>query len=123
MEPDDMSAKTQEMEEISFEDFLKVRIVTGTIVEAALNPKARVPAFVLEIDFGELGRRRSSAQLTRNYTAESLVGKQIVAVANFPPKRIAGVKSEVLVLGAISEDRGVVLLAPSFPVENGARIA
>ncbi len=118
-----MSAETQETEEITFDDFLKVRIVTGTIVAAALNPKARVPAFVLEIDFGELGRRKSSAQLTRNYTAESLVGKQIVAVANFPPKRIAGVKSEVLILGAISEDRGVVLLEPSFPVENGARIA
>ncbi|MCY4220480.1 MAG: tRNA-binding protein [Thiotrichales bacterium] len=118
-----MSVETQAKGEISFEDFLKVRIVTGTIVEAVLNPKARVPAFVLEIDFGDLGRKRSSAQLTRNYTAESLVGKQIVAVANFPPKRVAGVKSEVLVLGAMSEDHGVVLLEPSFPVENGARIA
>ena len=118
-----MSAETQVEEEISFDDFLKVRIVTGTIVEAELNPKARVPAFVLEIDFGALGRRRSSAQLTRNYTAESLVGKQIVAVTNFPPKRIAGVKSEVLILGAVSESSGVVLLEPTFPVENGARIA
>ena len=118
-----MSAETQVEGEISFDDFLKVRIVTGAIVEAELNPKARVPAFVLEIDFGALGRRRSSAQLTRNYTAESLVGKQIVAVANFPPKRIAGVKSEVLILGAVSESSGVVLLEPTFPVENGARIA
>ena len=118
-----MSAETQGEGEISFDDFLKVRIVTGTIVEAELNPKARVPAFVLEIDFGALGRRRSSAQLTRNYTAESLVGKQIVAVANFPPKRIAGVKSEVLILGAVSETSGVVLLEPTFPVENGAPIA
>ena len=118
-----MSAETQVEGEISFDDFLRVRIVTGTIVEAELNPKARVPAFVLEIDFGALGRRRSSAQLTRNYTAESLVGKQIVAVANFPPKRIAGVKSEVLILGAVSESSGVVLLEPTFPVENGARIA
>lgn len=118
-----MNAETQENGEISFDEFLKVRIVTGTIVEAKLNPKARVPAFVLEIDFGALGRRRSSAQLTQNYTAESLVGKQIVAVANFPPKRIAGVKSEVLILGAVSETSGVVLLEPTFPVENGARIA
>ena len=118
-----MSAETQEKGEISFDEFLKVRIVTGTIVEAELNRKARVPAFVLEIDFGPLGRRRSSAQLTRNYTVESLVGKQIVAVANFPPKRIAGVKSQVLILGAVSESRGVVLLEPTFPVENGARIA
>ena len=118
-----MSAETQGTGEISFDDFLKVRIVTGTIVEAELNPKARVPAFVLEVDFGPLGRRRSSAQLTRNYTAESLVGKQIVAVANFPPKRIAGVKSQVLILGAVSESSGVVLLEPTFPGENGARIA
>ena len=118
-----MSADPQGTGEISFDDFLKVRIVTGTIVEAKLNPKARVPAFVLEIDFGPLGRRRSSAQLTRNYAAESLVGKQIVAVTNFPPKRIAGVKSEVLILGAVSETGGVVLLEPTFPVENGARIA
>lgn len=118
-----MSAETQGEGEISFDDFLKVRIVTGTIVEAELNPKARVPAFVLEIDFGALGRRTSSAQLTRNYTPESLVGKQIVAVANFPPKRIAGVKSEVLILGAVSETSGVVLLEPTFPVENGAPIA
>ena len=118
-----MSAETQGEAEISFDDFLKVRIVTGTIVEAELNPKARVPAFVLEIDFGRFGRRRSSAQLTQNYTAESLVGRQIVAVANFPPKRIAGVKSQVLILGAVSESSGVVLLEPTFPVENGARIA
>ena len=118
-----MSAETRVEGEISFDDFLRVRIVTGTIVEAELNPKARVPAFVLEIDFGALGRRRSSAQLTRNYTPESLVGKQIVAVANFPPKRIAGVKSEVLILGAVSETSGVVLLEPTFPVENGAPIA
>lgn len=117
-----MSAETQVEGEISFDDFLKVRIVTGTIVEAELNPKARVPAFVLEIDFGALGRRRSSAQLTRNYTTELLVGKQIVAVTNFPPKRIAGVKSEVLILGAVSETSGVVLLEPTFPVENGVRI-
>ena len=118
-----MNAETEGREELSFDDFLKVRIVTGTIVGAELNPKARVPAFVIDIDFGALGRRRSSAQITRNYTPESLVGKQIVAVVNFPPKRIAGVKSEVLILGAVSETSGVVLLEPTFPVENGARIA
>ena len=110
-------------EEISFDDFLKVRMVTGTIVDARVNPKARVPALVIEIDFGPHGRRTSSAQLTANYTPEKLVGKQIVAVVNFPPKRIAGIKSEVLVLGAVSESHGVVLLEPTFPVENGVRIA
>ena len=117
-----MSVESSPGEEISFEEFLRVRMITGTIVEARVNPKARVPAFVIEIDFGPYGRKTSSAQLTRNYTPATLVGKQIVAVANFPPKRIAGVKSEVLILGAVSESSGVVLLEPTFPVENGARI-
>ena len=118
-----MSDDTVHREEISFDDFLKVRIVTGTIVDARVNPKACVPAFVIEIDFGPYGRKTSSAQLTGNYTPDTLIGKQIVAVANFPPKRIAGVKSEVLVLGAVSETHGVVLLEPTFPVENGVQIA
>ena len=118
-----MSVESSTEEEISFEEFLRVRMITGTIVEARVNPKARVPAFVIEIDFGPHGRRTSSAQLTRNYAPETLVGKQIVAVTNFPPKRIAGVKSEVLILGAVSESSGVVLLEPTFPIENGARIA
>ena len=108
---------------ITFDDFLKVKIVTGTIVGVRVNEKARVPAFVIDVDFGPYGRKTSSAQITGNYTLETLAGKQIVAVANFPPKRIAGVKSEVLVLGAVSETHGVVLLEPTFPVENGARIA
>ena len=117
-----MSGDTVRSEEISFDDFLKVRMITGTIVEARFNPKARVPAFVVDIDFGPHGRRRSSAQLTGNYTPDALAGKQIVAVTNFPSKRIAGVKSEVLILGAVSDTHGVVLLEPTFPVENGARI-
>ena len=118
-----MSVESSTEEEISFEEFLRVRMITGTIVEARANPRARAPAYVIEIDFGPYGRKTSSAQLTRNYTAESLVGRQIVAVANFPPKRIAGVKSEALILGAVSDSSGVVLLEPTFPVENGARIA
>lgn len=118
-----MSGDMVRADEISFDDFLKVQIVTGTIVDARVNEKARVPAFVIEIDFGPLGRRTSSAQLTANYTPDTLRGKQIVAVANFPPKRIAGVKSEVLILGAVSETRGVVLLEPTFPVEDGAQIS
>lgn len=109
--------------EISFDDFLKVEIVTGTIVDVRINEKARVPAFVVELDFGPHGRKTSSAQLTGNYTPDTLLGRQIVAVANFPPKRVAGVKSEVLILGAVSETHGIVLLEPTFPVENGARIA
>ena len=118
-----MSGDTVRCEEISFDDFLKVQIVTGTIIDARANPKARVPAFVIEVDFGSHGRKTSSAQLTGNYAPKTLIGKQIVAVTNFPPKRIAGVKSEVLILAAVSETHGVVLLEPTFPVENGSRIA
>lgn len=110
-------------EELTFEEFQRVRIHAGTVVEAAPNPKARVPAYVLRIDFGPLGMRTSSAQITRNYSAEDLVGRQVVAVLNFPPKRVAGVKSEVLVLGAVSEEEGVVLLRPTSPVANGAPVA
>ena len=108
--------------EISFDDFLKVQVLTGTIVGARVNPKARVPAFIIDIDFGPHGRRTSSAQLTVNYTPDTLMGRQIVAVTNFPPKRIAGVKSQVLILGAMSDAHGVVLLEPAMPVEDGTRI-
>ncbi len=119
-----MSEATQESHpEIDFDDFLKVQMVMGTVVEVRKNEKARVPAFVLEIDFGPYGRRTSSAQLTRNYSPDTLLGKRIVAVLNFPPKRVAGVKSEVLVLGAVSKDRGIVLLSTDFEVENGSPIA
>jgi len=108
---------------IEFEDFERVELATGTIVEARLNEKARQPAYILRIDFGPgYGERTSSAQLTANYGADDLVGRQIVAVMNFPAKRVAGVKSEVLVLGAVSDSRGVVLLEPTFPVENGTGI-
>ena len=108
---------------IEFEDFQRVEMATGTIVEAKPNEKARVPAYILRIDFGEFwGEKLSSAQLTANYSTEDLVGRQIVAVMNFPPRRIAGVKSEVLVLGAVSDEHGVVLLHPDFAVENGAVI-
>ena len=111
------------MPEVTFEEFQRIRIHAGTIVEAAPNPRARVPAYVLRIDFGDLGMRTSSAQITRNYAPEDLIGRQIVAVVNFPPKRVAGVRSEVLVLGTVSDDEGVVLLHPTFPVANGALVA
>lgn len=109
--------------EVTFEEFQRIRIHAGTIIEAELNPQARVPAYVLRIDFGPLGLRTSSAQITRHYTPQDLVGRQVVAVMNFPPKRVAGVKSEVLVLGTVSEDEGVVLLHPSFPVADGTPVA
>lgn len=109
-------------EEIAFSDFLKVDLRVGTIIAAEDNLKARQPAYVLTIDFGQLGQKTSSAQITQNYSKEELIGKQIVAVVNFPPKRVAGIKSEVLVLAAVST-KGTVLLEPNLAVENGTRIS
>ncbi|MBI1380193.1 MAG: tRNA-binding protein [Planctomycetaceae bacterium] len=106
------------------EAFFAVELRVGTVRSAALNPAARVPAYVLEVDFGpELGLRTSSAQLTANYRPEDLLGRQVVAVFNLPPKRVAGVKSEILVLGALDPARGTVLLRTDTPVQDGARVA
>lgn len=109
--------------EVTFEEFKRIRIHVGTVVEATRNPRAKVPAYVLRIDFGPHGLRTSSAQVTRNYALQDLVGRQVVAVTNFPHKRVAGIKSEVLVLGAVSEVEGVTLLHPSRPVANGTPVA
>ncbi|PID89952.1 MAG: tRNA-binding protein [Bacteroidetes bacterium] len=111
------------METIDYSAFEAVHMYVGTILEASPNEKARKPAYKLRIDFGPLGQKSSSAQLTEHYTPEQLVGMQVVAVLNFEPKRIAGVKSEVLVLAAVSEMEGTVLLQPTQPVPNGARIS
>ena len=109
--------------EIEFSDFLRVDIRAGTVVSAKLNQKARVPAYVLEVDFGELGTKTTSAQITEAYKPEDLVGVQVVAVVNFPPKRVAGVKSEVLILAVVQDDSPTIILQPSQPVANGSRIA
>ena len=108
---------------ITWSDFEKVDIRTGTIIDAKPFPKARKPAYQLTIDFGDLGLRRSSAQITVHYQPETLIGLQIVAVVNFPPKQIAHFMSECLVLGSVDADGVVTLLQPERPVANGLRIA
>ena len=111
--------KSPELQDaISFDDFMGVELRVGTVIEAAINQKAKKPAYVLNVDFGPYGIKTSSAQITRNYQPQDLVGKQVIAVMNFPVKRIAGVKSEVLVLGAYSESRDVVLLGVTHEVET-----
>ena len=106
----------------SFDDFMKLDIRVGTIVGAKNFEKARKPAYQLEVDFGgELGVKRSSAQITDHYTPEELIGKQVLAVVNFPPRQIANFFSEVLVLGTYSEG-GVVLIRPDKPVQNGDKL-
>ena len=111
------------MAEISFEDFQKVDIRVGRVVEAEPFPEARKPAIKLTVDFGsELGTRRTSAQLTDHYAPEALLGRRVLAVVNFPPKRIAGFKSEVLVLGVPDESGAVVLLVPDLDVPLGGRM-
>jgi len=110
--------------EITYEDFKKVKIKLGTILEVKKNEKARKPSYVLKVDFGlETGIKQSSAQITNYYKEEELVGKQVIGVCNFPTKNIAGVVSEVLILGAIEKDGKVVLLHPSQKAENGLEIA
>jgi tRNA-binding protein len=111
-------------EEISFNDYDKVDIRIGTVVNLSKNEKAKKPSLVLEVVFGdEIGIKKSSAQITHYYNDENLVGKQVIGICNFPKKNIAGVFSEVLILGAIEKDGKVVLVHPSQKVENGLEIA
>lgn len=107
---------------ITWDDFEKIEIRTGTIIEVNNFPKAKKPAYQLMIDFGPLGIKRSSAQITHHYTKEALLNKQIIAVINFPVKQIAGFFSECLVLGVYDEENNVVLLQPDKQVSNGQRI-
>ncbi len=108
---------------IRYEDFLKVDMRIGKIVSVEDFPEAKKPAYKLIVDFGKLGVKKSSAQITRRYTKEKLVGRQVVAVVNFPPKQIANFVSEVLVLGAVTKNDDVILLRPDEDVELGEKIA
>lgn len=111
------------MTEISFDDFLRVDIRAGTITRAEPFPEARKPAIKLWVDFGpEIGEKRSSAQITTHYAPQDLVGRQVMAVVNFPPRQIGPVRSEVLVLGVSDPEGGIVLLAPDLKVPNGGRM-
>ncbi|WP_026751488.1 tRNA-binding protein [Sediminibacterium sp. C3] len=107
---------------ISWKDFEKIDIRTGTILSVNLFPEAIKPAYQLSIDFGELGIKKSSAQITAHYQPKDLIGKQIIAVVNFPPKKIAHFFSECLVLGVYDQQNQVILLEPNLPVVNGAKI-
>ena len=110
--------------EITYEDYNKIQILVGTILKVTKNEKARKPSLVVEVDFGkDIGIKKSSAQITHYYNTENLVGKQVIGVCNFPKKNIAGVISEVLILGAIEKDGKVVLVHPSQKTDNGLEIA
>tara|TARA_B100000945_G_C19816508_1_gene338624 strand:+ start:36 stop:371 length:336 start_codon:yes stop_codon:yes gene_type:complete len=110
--------------EITYDDFTKIKIKIGTVLEVKNNEKARKPSLVVKVDFGpEIGIKQSSAQITHYYNSDNLVGKQVIGVCNFPKKNIAGVLSEVLILGAIEKDGKVVLVHPSQKTENGLDIA
>jgi len=111
------------METIAWADFERVELRVGTIVEVEDFPEARKPAWKLTVDFGPLGTRRSSAQITALYTRDDLVGRQVLAVLNFPPRRIGPFESEVLVTGFAREDGAIVLVGPDQPVPNGVRLA
>jgi tRNA-binding protein len=113
----------QAAETITFDDFLKVDIRVGTVVEARPFPEARKPALQLLVDFGpDIGIKKSSAQITRNYTLEELVGRQVAAVVNFPPRQIGSMMSEVLTLGFPDDAGEVTLIAPDRKVPNGGRL-
>ena len=110
-------------DEITFDDFMKVDIRVGKIVRVEPFPEARKPAYKLWVDFGpEIGEKKSSAQITVHYTPETLLGRQVMAVVNFPPRQIGPVRSEILVLGASDADGGIVLLAPDQEVPLGSRM-
>jgi tRNA-binding protein len=106
----------------SYDEFVKIEIRAGTVIRAEAFPEARKPAIKMWIDFGQLGIMTSSAQITRRYSLEELVGSQVLAVTNFPPRKVAGFTSRVLVLGAVPEEGDVVLVRPDAEVAPGTRV-
>lgn len=108
--------------EISWEDFSKIEMRVGTITSVDFFKEVKKPAYKIYVDFGDLGIRKTSAQITKLYQPEELIGKQIIAVVNFPPKQIANIMSECLILGAIGNDKDVVILKPERNIKNGSKI-
>ena len=111
------------MQTIEWDDFHRVELRVGTVLSAEPNSKALKPAYVLQVDLGELGIKTSSAQLTAHYSVDDLLGRQVLCVCNFAPKRVAGIRSEVLVTGVYDADGKVVLASFDKPLPNGARLA
>ena len=119
----EQSLNPQAPTDLSWQEFERTEMRVGTILEANDFPEARKPAYQLHIDFGEaIGLRKTSAQITKRYAKEDLIGRQVIAVVNFPKKQIGKFMSECLVLGAVGNEGDVVLLSPDFKVENGLRI-
>jgi len=110
------------MKEIEWNEFEKVALCVGTIIEALTFPEARKPAYKLVVDFGKFGLKKSSAQITHHYTTDQLIGKQVIAVINFPPKQIGPFISECLVTGFYNENNEVILAVPDKKVENGLKL-
>ena len=107
---------------LEWQEFMKVEMRVGTIVSAEIFKEARKPAYKMIIDFGEYGKRKTSAQITKRYEPEAIIGKQVIAVLNFPPKQIANIMSECLVLGGVEENNDVILIQPERKVKNGTRV-
>lgn len=110
------------MNQISFSDFAKIDMRIGTIIHAQVFHEAKIPAYKVTIDFGKIGIKKTSAQITKLYKPEDLIGKQVVAVVNFPPKQIANFMSECLILGVVGDENLISLLSPNHKMENGLKI-
>lgn len=110
------------MEELTWNEFMKVEMRVGTIISAEEFKEVKNPAYKMMIDFGTFGQRKTSAQITELYTCEELIGRQVIAVINFPPKQIANMMSECLVLGGVGDNKDVILIGPERKVKNGTRI-
>lgn len=114
--------KLIENNQLTWNEFMKVEMRVGTIISAEQFKEVRNPAYKMIIDFGEYGKKKTSAQITKLYNPEKLIGKQVIAVVNFPPKQIANIMSECLVLGGVGANKEVTLIEPESKVENGTRI-